>query len=211
MPNSCKKLLIVGAGGHGRVVADAAYCSDLWNEISFVDDRYPDLSVSGQYAVIGNLSDLGNLVENWPDAIVAVGKNQFRLDLQSRLTSLGYRIATIVHPTAQVARDVLVGSGSVLFANSVVNTGSSLGNAVILNTSATIDHDGEVGDGVHLSPGVHLAGNVTIGDCSWLGIGASVVNDLAVGADVIVGAGAVVIQDVPDDVTVAGVPAKLIQ
>ncbi len=203
-----RNLLIIGAGGHGRVVADAAYRSSSWQEIAFVDDKSPILESSGNFPVIGTLTDLKELQKEWPYAIVAIGNNRLRLDLQKLLESMDYRIAVVIHPSAQVARDVRVADGSVLFANSVVNSGATLGHAVILNTSATIDHDCKIGNGVHISPGVHLGGSVVVGELSWLGIGASVVNNCTLGVDVTVGAGACVINDVPDALTVVGIPAR---
>lgn len=203
-------LLIVGAGGHARVVADAAYCSGAWDKVVMIDDRYPALTSSGGVPVIDSLKAMDSLKAEWPHALIAVGRNELRLSLQDQLEDMGYQLATVIHPSAQVAGDVVIGDGSVLLANSVVNTGARLGRAVILNTAATIDHDCLLGDGVHLSPGVHLAGNVAIGDRTWLGIGSSVVNDCTIGPDVVVGAGGVVIADLPNGVTALGVPAKAV-
>ncbi|WP_426416880.1 acetyltransferase [Aestuariirhabdus sp. LZHN29] len=201
-------LLILGCGGHGRVVADAASLSGLWGKIAFVDDIYPEVRVSGGYPLIGDSNTLSGLKERWPNVVVAFGKNKLRLHFLDKLGADGFKIVSIIHPSAQIAQDVVVGAGTVCFANCVVNSGSSLGRGVIVNTAATIDHDGKIADGVHLSPGVHLAGAVEIGRRSWVGIGASVTNNVFIGADVIIGAGGVVINDIPDSVTAVGLPAK---
>lgn len=202
------ELIIIGAGGHGRVVADAARCSGVWTKIVFVDDQYAESKWSGDVEIIAPLDQLPSLAGTRCHAIVAIGDNRLRLDLQGRLKNMGFTLATIIHPSAQIARDVNIGHGSVLLANSVVNVGAVLGESVIINTAATVDHNGRIGDGVHLSPGVNLAGNVVIGEGAWLGIGAAVVNDCAIGRFATVGAGAVVINDIPDAATAVGIPAK---
>ncbi len=205
---SKRRLLIVGAGGHGRVVADAAELAGDWARIAFVDDKYPGIKTAGSWSIIGSLPDLEWLRDEWDAAVVAVGDNLTRLKIQKKIHCSGLVMATIIHPSAQVAKYVEIGEGSVIFANAVINTGSKLGKSVIVNTSATIDHDGVVGDGAHISPGAHLAGNVIVDDCAWIGVGASVINNLVIGMGAVVGAGATVISDVAESNTVVGVPAK---
>lgn len=203
-----KRLLIIGAGGHGRVVADSADAAGVWSDIAFVDDKYPNIKASGRWSVIGVLADLDVLHEFWGAVVVAIGDNVLRLKLQEKASEIGYFVATIIHPSAVVANDAEIGDGSVIFANAVVNTGCHIGRSVILNTAATIDHDVVIRDGVHVSPGAHLAGDIVVGDCAWIGIGASIINGLEIGQRAIVGAGASVVNDVADDVTVVGVPAR---
>jgi len=202
------RLLIIGAGGHGRVVADAAEVSGQWAKIAFVDDQYPDLSSSGFWPVIGRVDDLDKLRSEWQHAIVGVGNNSLRSKLINSCKALGYSVATIIHPSAVIANNSTIGEGAVIFANAVVNTGSAIGRGVVINTAATVDHDCTLGESVHLSPGVHLGGTVKIGNHSWLGVGASVINNCTLGSAVTVGAGAVVIDDVADSTKVVGVPAK---
>jgi len=201
-------MLIIGAGGHGRMVADAARMSGQWRRIAFVDDRYPELGSASAWPVIGTVAELGGLVSDWGKAVIAVGDNVTRIEMLERARSCNFDIVSVIHPSAQIAEDVTVGEGTVIFANAVVNMGSILEDVCIVNTAATVDHDNEIGVGVHLSPGVHLAGDVKIGDRSWIGIGAVVVQGCSVGHDVIVGAGAVVTKDIDNGLTVAGVPAR---
>lgn len=203
-----RSLLIVGAGGHGRVVADAARLSRQWERIAFVDDRYPELLSSGVWSVIGAVAELDSLVSDWGEAVIAVGDNTTRIEILERTKSCGFDIVSIIHPSAQITEDVVIGKGSVVFANAVINTGSELGAACIVNTAATVDHDNQIGDGVHISPGAHLGGNVDVGARSWIGIGASVIHGCVIGHDVIVGAGAAVIDDIASGLTVVGVPAR---
>jgi sugar O-acyltransferase (sialic acid O-acetyltransferase NeuD family) len=206
-----RSLLIVGAGGHGRVVADAAEVSGCWREIAFLDDRYPGLGSSGRWPVIGTLEGIEALTGNWSDYIVAIGDNAIRLQRQAYIKSLGLNVTTVVHPSAQIASDVMLGEGTVVFANAVINTGSHLGDAVIVNTAATLDHDNLIGSGVHISPGAHLAGGVTVGNRSWIGIGAAVIQGRTVGADVTIGAGGVATRDIADGITAVGVPAMALE
>ena len=203
-----KNLLIVGIGGHGRVVADTAIRSNKWQKVAFIDDKYPSTKLCNQLPVIGSINDLIGLKKEWPFLIVGIGDNRSRIVMQKQLKKLDFKIATIIHPTATIADDVTISEGSVLFGNSIVNTGSKIGKGVIINTSVSIDHDASIGDGVHISPGVALAGNVTIGSNSWIGIGVAIINNINIGKDVIVGAGAAVIKDVGNSLTVVGVPAE---
>ena len=201
-------LVILGAGGHGRVVADAALCTSKFEEIVFLDDKYPDVVTADMWPVIGKTKDIYSLQKQGMLAIVAIGNNKSRLEHQCEIEKQGYEIATIIHPSAQVSSTVSIGKGSVIFANCVLNIGTIVGRAVIVNTAATIDHDCNIEDGVHISPGAHLAGAVRGGSCSWVGIGASVIHECKIGANVIVGAGAAVINNIADNKTIVGVPAR---
>jgi sugar O-acyltransferase (sialic acid O-acetyltransferase NeuD family) len=201
-------LLVIGAGGHGRVVADAAEVSGCWSEIAFLDDRHPGLGSSGRWPVIGTLEGSAALAGNWGDCVVAIGDNTVRLESQAKMRSLGLTVTTVIHPSAQIASDVVLGEGSVVFANAVINTGSVLGSACIVNTGSTVDHDCLLGDGVHISPGVNLAGNVEVGARCWVGIGATVIHGCAIGDGVMIAAGAVVTNNIDSGLTVAGIPAR---
>lgn len=203
-------LLVVGAGGHGRVVADAAEESAVWKRIAFLDDRYPELFSSGEWPVIGVATTTENWFTDFQAVIVAVGDNRLRLQLSRRFAELGYTVPQIVHPTAYVGRCVEIGAGSVLLAQSAINVGARVGEACIVNTAAVIEHDCVLGDGVHVSPGAALAGAVDIGDCAWVGIGASVKQEVRIGADAIVATGAAVVRDVAVGRTAGGVPARLL-
>jgi sugar O-acyltransferase (sialic acid O-acetyltransferase NeuD family) len=203
------RLLIAGAGGHGRVVADAAEISaENWDQIAFVDDRYPELAVSGLWQVVGKLDDLSGLAGNFDACIAAVGSASLRLSLLDRSRSYGFNIPVIVHPQATVSRHARLEPGSVVVAGAVVNIGTDIGMGCIINTGATVDHDCRLGAGVHICPGAHLAGNVAVGARSWFGIGAIARQGIRIGADVTVGAGAVCLEDVRDGVVVVGAPAR---
>ena len=204
-------LLIVGAGGHGKVVADTAYESGRWEKIAFLDDRYPELKSSLLWPVLGKIAQATEFLTEYSDMVIAIGNNLLRAELVYRFTKMGFFMPTIVHPTAFVSKSVMIGAGSVVFAQVAVNAGTQIGHGSIVNTGATIDHDCLVGDGVHISPGAHLAGTVIVGNYSWLGIGSSVIQQISIGENVVIGAGAVITQNVPNDVTVVGVPGKIIK
>ena len=204
-------LLVFGAGGHGKVVADTARAVGGWNEIMFADDAYPQLTSVDGYPVIADFSGARSMAGAPPDVIVAIGDNRKRSELTTDLRQSGCNPVTLVHPSAVVAQSAHIGAGTVIFAQAVVQAAARIGSAVIVNTAATVDHDCSVGDGAHLSPGVRLGGEVQVGDYSWLGVGAVVINRTAVGREVTVGAGSCVIGNLPDGVTVVGVPARPIR
>jgi sugar O-acyltransferase (sialic acid O-acetyltransferase NeuD family) len=200
-------LLIIGAGDHGRVVADTAETIERWSDIAFLDDRAADLSVVDGLPVLGPISALASVGAEFSEVVVAVGDNAKRMLLLQQVMSRGLTLALVVHHSAAISRRARLGPGTVVLAQCAVNAGASLGEGCIVNTGATVDHDDVIGACVHLSPGVHLGGNVRVGERTWLGIGASAKDGVSIGADVIVGAGAVVIGDIPDGVVAMGVPA----
>lgn len=199
-----KKLAILGAGGHGRVVAEAAEESG-WTVPGLFDRAGP--KVHDPWRVLGDEKDLLGRLGEFDGVIVAIGENRQRLDWTLKLGAYGGQLATVVHPAAWVSPRAHLGQGSVVLAGAIVGTGVHLGRAVIVNTGASVDHDDRIGDGVHIAPGARLAGHVTVGDRSWIGLGAVVRQGLSLGADVLVGAGAAVVKSVESGQTVVGVPA----
>jgi len=210
-----RSLLIIGAGGHGRVVADAARHAGGWSRIEFFDERWPELQSLDGHPVVGNLSQLLlRAAPVWPagtDLIVALGDNARRLALSHEFAEKGATLATVVHPSAVVSESVKLGAGSVVFAGAVINPGSVIGRAGIVNTGALVDHDARIAEGVHVCPGVALAGGVSVGALAWIGIGSCVIQGVKIGERALVGAGSVVIRDVAPATTVAGSPARKIR
>jgi sugar O-acyltransferase (sialic acid O-acetyltransferase NeuD family) len=200
-------LLIVGAGGHGKVVAEAAELMEKWDRISFLDDREELKEVLG-FPVIGKTDALISFKGEFRHVFIAIGHNRTRVAWLNKAAQAGFRIPVIIHPSSAVSKYSTVGEGTAVMAGSVINVHAVLGKGCIVNTCASIDHDCVLGDGVHVSPGAHVSGNVTIGEDSWVCAGSSIKNGITIGRHVIVAAGAAVIRDVPDQVMVAGVPAE---
>ncbi len=198
--------IIIGAGGHGQVVADVFFQSER-ELIGFFDSRY-----QAKGKTVLDLEILGS-EENWRDYpetefIVAIGSNQTRRRIFELLDREGASITTAIHPTAILGTAVDIGRGSQVIAGAIVNIGTSIGQNCIINTGCTVDHHNLIGDHCHIAPGVNLAGNVTVGNGSFIGIGATVLPGVTIGQNVTVGAGAVVNRDIPDGATAVGVPAR---
>lgn len=207
------ELWIVGAGGHGVVVADAARAAAFWSDIAFFDDRWPAVEAVGEWPVRGTVAALRERIAGQDDVqvVVAVGDNRRRLALSRELAAAGARLATVVHPFTAISPSAELGPGTVVMAGAVVNPRARIGEAGILNSRTSVDHDCAIGHGVHLCPGSTLAGNVAVQDLAWVGIGSSVIQGVTIGASSIVGAGAAVIRDVRAGTTVAGCPAREIR
>ena len=199
-----RKLLIVGASGHGRVVADIARKNN-YRDIAFLDDN-EQLRSCGGYPVLGKC----DIAACYPEAdfIIAVGNAKVREEIQKYAISHGLNIITLVHPDAVVGRDVEIGTGSVVMAGAVVNPGTKIGEGCIINTCASIDHDCKVSGFVHAAVGSHTAGTCMVGRRTWIGAGAIVSNNINICSDCMIGAGAVVIKDIKEPGTYVGVPAE---
>ena len=204
------KLLIIGAGGHGKVVAEAAMSMKRWEAVVFLDDRYRELDGSLPWPVIGSLEPVAKNYTEYTDIVVAVGDGRKRLELLDRYIAQGFNAPLLIQAGAWISPSARLGAGSVVLAQAAVNASAQIGRGCIINTGASVDHDCVLGDGVHVCPGVHLGGEVTVGRLSWVGIGASVIQQVRIGEGVTIGAGAAVVSDVHDMHTVAGVPAKVI-
>jgi sugar O-acyltransferase (sialic acid O-acetyltransferase NeuD family) len=205
------RVLVWGAGGHGRVVADVVTAAGhtvvaFVDKTSTADARLGDLPVVEESAIASGATPL----PHGATAIaLGIGDNAARARALGRLASAS--TPPFVHPTASVAPSAKVGRGTVVMPLAVINNSAAIGDAVIVNSGAIVEHDCFVGDAAHISPGAVLAGGARVGARAWIGAGAVVIQGVKVGDDVVVGAGAVVIRDVPDGVTVAGVPATVIQ
>lgn len=204
------RVLILGAGGHAQVVADALWAAHREGApaypIGYVDD---DKGLIGQRRLgLPVLGDSGAVAQIEHDAVVlGIGSNRIRRRLYDALSEAGECILAVRHPRAVVAQDVELPAGCVLCAGAIVNPGTRLGVNVILNTGCTVDHHNRIGDHAHIAPGAHLGGDVHVGEGTLVGIGAVVMPQRRVGNWSIVGAGATVHRDVPDGVTVVGTPA----
>ncbi len=200
-------LIIFGASGHGKVVADIAEKKG-YDEICFLDI---DASIQqcGKYKVYERPDQITRLQDK--ELFVAIGNAMIRQRIMNDWIKQGYRFATLIHPDAIVADDVEIGEGSVVMAGVVINSNACIGKGCIINTCSSVDHDCIVEDYSHISVGAHLAGTVHVGERSWVGIGAVVSNNLTICSDCMIGAGAVVVKDIVDPGTYVGVPAGKIK
>ena len=200
---------ILGAGAHGRVVADVLRSQGMTVDGFLDDDKSLQGSLVAGYPVVGGSEFL--MSSNRHEIIVALGKAPLRLELTERFRSQGHVLINAIHSSAVIAPTVVIGSGICVCAAAVINPDAVIGDAVIINTSATVDHDCRVENGAHLSPGVHLAGRVYIGRLCFLGTGVCVTPRVHIGPGTIIGAGAAVVKDIPAGVLAVGVPARVVR
>ena len=192
------RLIIIGASGHGKVIADIALRNG-YTDIVFLDDNENIKECAG-FPVIGVTSEAPFLDG---DKIVAIGNEETREKIQSEIETV-----TLIHPNAVIGRRVKVGEGSVIMAGAVINSDAVIGKGCIINTSSSVDHDCVIGDYAHIAVGAHLSGTVHIGKGTWIGAGAIISNNIDICSNCIVGAGAVVIHSIDSPGTYIGVPAR---
>ena len=205
-----QKVIIYGAGGHGKVVCDALEHNKEMEIVGFVDN---DLSRSGErffdHLILGGQKSLPDIFASAASyAVVAVGDNEERAKVAKLLSEIGFRFITVIHPSASISRGVEIGRGSVVFPGAVINAGAIIGEHAIINSHATIEHDCRIGSFAHVASGVHMGSSVVIGDYSLVGTGASIRLRTTIGAKATVGVGAVVVSEVEEGAVVVGNPAK---
>ena len=194
-----KKLAIIGASGHGKVVADIARLNG-YEEIVFLDDN-DSLKKCGLYPVVGKAASAQSLNA---DLFVAIGNAGIRRKIMDEVG----QCVTLIHPNAVIAEDVEIGEGTVIMAGAVINPGSVIGRGCIINTCSSVDHDCVLSDFVHVAVGAHLCGTVSVGESSWVGAGVTVSNNIIICEKCMIGAGAVVVHDLSQQGTYIGVPAE---
>lgn len=206
-------VVVVGAGGHGRVVLDILKRARSYEAAGFLDSN-PDLHgrrMDG-LPILGDLTLLPQLSRSrdMRGAIVAIGDNGVRRAFAEEIDAMGIRLINAVHPSANLAHNVTLGRNVVIAAGALVSAHCQIGDSVILNTGCIVDHESMIGTAAHICPGTKLAGRVTVEAGAFVGIGATVLQGLRIGCEAIVGGGAVVIDDVPPMTTVVGVPARVV-
>ncbi|NUN06636.1 MAG: acetyltransferase [Bdellovibrio sp.] len=206
-------LVFFGTGGHSKVLIDIAEKAEGFKILGLFDDNSHAPATVLDYPVLGGRRELEEMLRENPDlrVIVAIGNNMVRSEVANWLRTCGAIIPVLIHPSAQIGRNVEVSSGSVIMAGVVVNSATKIGCDVILNTRCSVDHDCVVGDASHVGPGVSLCGGVSIGQGALLGVGSQVIPGIKVADRVIVAAGATVVSDVESDSMVGGTPAKKIK
>ena len=208
-------VVILGAGGHGKVVLDILRAAGRHNPVGFLDaDRTLAGTTVAGLPVLGPVNLLPKLRQQHRTglgAVVAIGDGRTRRSYAALVAEHGLELVNAIHPAAVVSPTAALGRNVVVAAGAVVCVDARVGDSVIVNTAAVVDHECEVGDGAHVGPGALLAGRVRVGAGAFVGLGAKVIQCLTVGEEAVVGAGAVVIADVPDHATVVGVPARVIK
>lgn len=205
-----RSVILLGGGGHAKVVAEILAERNTYRLAGYVDfsaaaDPPTGLPYLGDDDVLDALFQQGIQY-----AVAAVGINSVRARLARMAQAKGFMLAEAVSPFAVVSKSAVIGPGSAVMAGAIVNAKASVGVNAIVNTGATIDHDCVIGDDAHVGPGCNLAGNVTVGEGAFLGVGVRVIPGISIGAHAVVGAGSVLIRDVPSGDRVVGVPARSI-
>lgn len=199
-----KKLNIIGASGHGKVVADIARLNG-YEVISFFDDN-DLLRECGTDPIIGKTSE----IEKYDgDVFVAIGSASIREKIQKMFSKRNFPV--LIHPNAVVSSSAYIEDGTVIMAGAVVNPYASIGKGCIINTGSSVDHDCNIGDYVHIAVGSHIAGTVNVGNRTWIGAGATISNNVNISSDCMIGAGSVVIKDINESGTYVGVPVRRIK
>lgn len=196
------QIVIIGAGGQGRVVADIARCMG-YKQVLFLDDGDAPCAV-------GKTSDYTKYLQS-AEFFVAIGNAAVRRRIQTMLAQNGAKIATLIHPSAVLAEDVVVGPGTAIMAGAVINPGTVIGDGAIINTCASVDHDCRIGEYIHIAVGARICGSVHLEEDTWVGAGATIIQNLSVCAGCMIGAGAVVIRNICEPGTYVGVPARIIK
>ncbi|WP_231637290.1 acetyltransferase [Paenibacillus sp. FJAT-27812] len=203
-----QKVIVIGGGGHSKVVIDILQASDEYEIVGFTSNSDTDKSLLG-IRYLGDDSILSSLYESGVQAfIVAIGDNKLRKKIFDSILKMGFEPVNAISPFAHVSKHAKLGRGIVISPGAVINACSEIGDNVIINTLAGIDHDCYIGSNVHIAPRASLAGSVIVGDGSFIGAGCTVIPETSIGEWTVVGAGAVVISDLPSNVKAVGVPAK---
>lgn len=201
-----KQVVIIGAGGHAKVIADIVECAGDHVQ-GFLDGYIQEDTFLGK-PVLGKDTDYEQFKEAY--FIIAIGDAYARERFVKNMP--GVKWYTAIHPTAVISSlDTSIDEGSVIMANAVINPCAHVGKHCIINTTAVVEHDNQISDFVHISVGTKLAGKVTVGERTWVGVGASVSNGITICSDCMIGAGAVIVKDITEPGTYVGIPAKKIK
>ncbi len=192
-----KKIAIIGAGGHGKVVGEIALLNN-YETIDFFDDNVNKIK-NFPFNIIDTLNSLKNYLENYSDFFVAIGDNQIRCNKIDWLKKNNVNIVTLIHPKSTISKFTSLGMGSCVMANAAINPGTLIHDGVIINTSSTVDHDCVIEDFVHISPNCSLSGNVKIGKYTHIGTGSSVHPGINIGKNVKTAVGSKIYKDISND------------
>jgi sugar O-acyltransferase (sialic acid O-acetyltransferase NeuD family) len=210
-----KNIIIIGSSGHAKVVIDVIEKEGKYHVVGLLDSFKQVGETSFGYQILGAEENLGTLVESYDlcGGFIAIGDNWKRYLVAKRIMALlpTFQFISTSHPSAQIARGVSIGQGTVVMAGAIVNSDSAVGDFCIINTKASLDHDSVIEDFSSLAPNATTGGNVRIGMFSAVSLGASIIHRRSVGKHTVIGTGAVVLDDIPDYCVAYGVPAKVIR
>lgn len=206
--NPKKKLAIVGASGHGLVVAESAERMGAWENIEFYDDAFPEKESNPPFPIQGTITQATNLDPLIYDLALGIGNNSTRFNLAKKLQAIALPLPTIIDPTSTISQYAKVGEGAFIAPGAIINARASIGSFCIVNTHAVIEHDCYILEAAHISPNAAVGGTVSIGKRTWVGIGSCIRNNLSIGDDCVIGAGSVVVSNIPDKDLAYGNPAK---
>jgi sugar O-acyltransferase (sialic acid O-acetyltransferase NeuD family) len=211
----CMRIVIIGGGGHGRVVIDIVERMPALALAGILDDGLPLGETVLGHAVLGKPADLPRLIRDRDvdGAVVAVGDNWTRSQVVASIRSMTPSLAfpNVIHPAAQVGKHVRLGQGNVLMAGAVVNCNATVGDFCVLNTNCSVDHDSVLGNFVSFAPNSCAGGGAEVGDFSAVCLGANVIDRVKIGPQTVVGAGATVLHDMPANALVYGTPARKVR
>jgi acetyltransferase EpsM len=204
------KIVVVGQGGHSKVIADLILSNQKYEIVGFLDDKYSELRlIEDKY--YGPISSADKLLDQGHNVkfVIAIGDNKIRHSIVQKLGFSDDYYLTVIHKSAVLSPTAKIGYGTVIMPNSVINADSQIGHHSIINTGSVIEHDSIVGNFSHVCPSSTLTGTVHLGEGAYVGAGATIIPNIKVGEWAIIGAGATVITDIPSFATAVGIPAKI--
>lgn len=206
-----KGIVIFGAGGHAKVIADIVEKQGERNILGFLDDNIKPGTVVYGYKVLGGKTFLYDNADKIEGGIIGIGDNWVRKRIVEDIKNIknDFCFFSAIHPSSTVGRGVQIGDGSVVMAGSIINSDANIGEHCIINTKSSVGHDSILFDYVTIAPNATVAGGVTIGECSTMSISSTVIHGKTIGKHTVIGAGASVIKDIPSNVVAYGTPAKI--
>ena len=192
-----KKIAIIGAGGHGKVIGEIALLNN-YKEIDFFDEK-ADQIIEFPFNIRGKLDYLKENLKQYDNFFVSIGDNQVRKKKIEWLKKQRVNVVTLIHPKSTISKFISIDIGTCVMANAVINPGTSIKEGVIVNTSSSVDHDCILNDFVHISPNCALSGNVKIGKFSHLGTGTSVHPGISIGDNVKTGVGSYIYKNLSNN------------
>ncbi|MBS4204808.1 acetyltransferase [Lederbergia citrea] len=205
-----RPIVVVGEGGHSKVVQDIISAEGIYRVTGILDDKYKG-TFEKDKIIYGPVSYAEKLIKSKAFFIIAIGNNHIRKEIAERLRDLKARFASVIHPSAIISPSVSIGFGTAVMANSVINADTVVGSHAIINTSAVVEHDNVIGNYVHISPGAILTGDVQVDEGSQIGAGSTIIPGKTIGEWSMIAAGATVINNIPAGMTAVGVPAKIVE